>query len=95
MGKYLTAYIELPQRFDVSNIDPSTIRLNSSIPRASGTPVTIGDHDNDGQPELMVKFSLKDVKALLPGPGNYILKVTGETIVGGRPFIAFDSVRVV
>jgi len=54
-GKYVTAYLELPEEYDVSTIDVSTILLNDTISVASH-PTTIGDYDDDGILDLMVKF---------------------------------------
>jgi parallel beta-helix repeat protein len=55
-GEWITAYIELPEGYDVYNINVSSILLNNTIPVALSAPVTIGDYDTDGIPDLMVKF---------------------------------------
>jgi len=54
-GRWITAHIELPEGYNVSDIDVSTIMLNDTIP-AEPRPVAIGDYDNDSVPDLMVKF---------------------------------------
>jgi len=54
-GRWITAHIKLPEGYNVSDIDVSTIMLNDTIP-AEPRPVAIGDYDNDSVPDLMVKF---------------------------------------
>jgi len=95
-GKYITGYVGLPADFNVSFIDPSSLRLNDAIPLVPGTRVTIGDHDSDGIPDLIVKFDRQIVKTLFTKPGNYTLHITGNYVRSGNtvPFEAFDSVYV-
>jgi len=59
-GKWITAYIELSEGYDVSNINVSTIMLNDTIP-VEPKPIAIGDYDNDTIPDLMVKFDRQQV----------------------------------
>ena len=55
-GTWITAYIELPEPYDVSDINVTTVFLDGAIP-AESKPWAIGDYDNDGiSDELMVKF---------------------------------------
>jgi len=58
---YVMAFIELPEGYDVSEIDVSTILLNGTIPVDVGAAVELGDYDSDGIPDLMVKFSGAEV----------------------------------
>ena len=60
-GQWITAYIELPQSYDPNDIDISTIRLNETIEVDPNAPATVGDYDNDGIPDLMVKFRRADI----------------------------------
>lgn len=64
-GKWITSYIELPEGYNVRNINASTVLLNNTIPAALSTPLTIGDYDSDGIPDLMVKFDRASVAALI------------------------------
>lgn len=78
-GKVVTVYIELPEGYNVSQIDVSSIRLNGTVP-ALVKPTEIGDYDSDGILDLMVKFDRASVIALFDGktvPGNYMIEVTG------------------
>ncbi|MEM3629774.1 MAG: hypothetical protein QXE06_10465 [Candidatus Bathyarchaeia archaeon] len=60
-GKWITTYIELPEGFDVADINVSTILLNCSVSVDFNAPTTIGDYDSDSIPDLMIKFSRADV----------------------------------
>ncbi len=93
-ARYVTAFIELPDGYKGSNIDARSILLNGTIAPDPQARIIITDHDGDTVPDLMVKFDLQDVRVLFPRPGIYTLAVTGNTIVGGRPFISFDRVLV-
>lgn len=80
-GKYVTVYIELPEEYDVNDIDISTIELTYGVGSVSAedTPTEIGDHDENGIPDLMVKFDRQDVVAIL-APGEEIeITVSGES----------------
>lgn len=91
-GRWITAYIELPEGYNVSDIDLSSVLLNGSI-SAEFKPSEVGDHDNDGTLDLMAKF---DRGALL----ELIENVTGDRIilnvscqVSGTLFEGYDSIR--
>ncbi len=63
-GKWITAYIELPEGYNASDIDISTILLNDTIP-AEIHPTSVGDKDGDGIPDLMVKFDRAEVTSYI------------------------------
>ena len=65
-GKWITCYIELPQGYDVNDIDVTTLLLDGAV-SASTTPVAIDDYDTDTITDLMVKFPRPEVIDLL-GP---------------------------
>ena len=96
MGRFLTAYIELPMGLDVSDIYIVSVLLNDTLHVSTSSPTTVGDHDSDGNPDLMVKFNLQDVLSLVDSPGDYVLSVAGNVITGNdsRSFRASTSVRV-
>lgn len=98
-GKWITAYIELPKSYDVKDIDISMIMLNYTIP-AELRPIAIGDNDNDGVPDLMVKFDRTEVI-------SYIVRMKGRqtrftqvklTITGGLKngihFEGSDTIKI-
>jgi len=95
-GNWITAYIELPDGYNVSDIDVSRIRLNGTI-SAELEPIAIGDYDNDAVPDMMVKFNRTDVidYVLSKGVeyGNVTLTITGQVVSTGKPArtIAFEG----
>ena len=91
-GKYVTAYIELPLGYNVTQIDVSTVSLNSIIP-AMTRPTEIGDYDEDGTPDLMLKFDRSAVQAVVTVGEQVDVTVRGE--VGGIAFEGSDTIRVI
>lgn len=92
-GKWITCRIELPEGYDVNDIDVSTIMLNGVVP-AQSRPIGIGDTDGDGVAELMVKFSRSAVQALLTPGDETELTVSGE-LTDGTIFEGTDTIRVI
>jgi len=102
-GKWITAYIELPEGYDITNINVSTIMLNDTVP-AELRPVTIGDYDDDGIPDLMVKFERAEVISYIIANINVTklfeerLMTISLTITGylndGIQFKGDDAVRI-
>jgi len=90
-GRWVTVYIELPEGFDVSQIDVSSIMLNGTVP-ALTKPTEVGDHDDDGVPDLMVKFDRATVQAILSTGEQVPVTVSGK--IEGIRFKGIDSVRV-
>jgi predicted ribosomally synthesized peptide with SipW-like signal peptide len=97
-GNFVMAYIELPEGFSVGDIVLSTVTLGvvgveGSVP-AKAHPSQVGDHDEDGMPDLMVKFDRPVVIALIGGrSGEVTFRVTGQ-LSSGEGFEGFDVVRV-
>ncbi len=91
-AKVVTAYIELPEGFDVSAIDVSTIKLNDVV-SALSRPTAIEDHDEDGVPDLMVKFDCAQVAKVLEA-GRQVVTLTGR-LAGGTLFAGIDTIRVI
>jgi hypothetical protein len=59
-GTWITAYIELPESYDVSDIDVATVFLDGTI-SADSKLWAIGDYDKDGISDMMVKFDRQAV----------------------------------
>jgi len=89
-GKWITCYIELPEEYGVTDIDPTSITLNGAI---YSDRTHIGDHDADDIPDLMVKFDRRSVAAILEPGEEVSIKIDGE--VGGIPFSGTDTIRVI
>lgn len=89
-GNYITCYIELPDD-NAGNIDVSTVVLESVSALAS--PVELGDSNNNGVADLMVKFDRSSVHALLTQDGETSLTITGS-LTDGTGFEGSDVVNV-
>jgi hypothetical protein len=92
-GKWVTTYIELPEDYDASNIDVSTIRLNDEV-QAEANPTEIGDYGGDGIADLMVKFDRSAVQEILEVGDEVKITVAGE-LTDGTPFEGSDTIRVI
>lgn len=90
-GKYVTVYLELPQGHDVNDIGISTLMLNGTVP-AQSRPWAIGDYDNDGVPDLMVKFDRQAIH--LEVNDNVSVWVQGELSTGFH-LAGDDVIRVI
>jgi len=89
-GNYITCYIQLPDGYNVEDIDISSIKLEDTL--------TV-EHGNIQDGILMVKFSRKDlidyIKTLgLTYPEYVTLEVTGE-LAGGTTFCGSDTIKVI
>jgi len=102
--QYVTAYIELPEGYNVSDIDVSSILLNNTIPVDPNAPIAIGDYDNDTIPDLMVKFNGTEVIKYILNNIN-VTKLIEErfltitlTLIGklndGTQFQGSDTIRI-
>jgi hypothetical protein len=82
-GKWITAYIELPDGYAITDIRMPGIVMD--INGASGIPASghweIEDFDRDGKPDLMVKFDRGIVQDFL-SPGCVEIIVTGSLETG-------------
>jgi DNA-binding beta-propeller fold protein YncE len=102
-GRWITAYIELYDGGDVRDINVDTLLLNETIP-AGRWPTAIGDYDEDGILDLMVKFNRSDVQRYIEGlnipPGGagrfgYEVTLTLKgTFNDGTSFECSDTIRV-
>lgn len=92
-GKWVTTYIEATD-FDVEDIDISTVKLEGAI-SAETQPAKAGDYDNDGIPDLMVKFNRQALIEYLKGfTGSVELTVSGK-LYDGTSFQGSDTIVVI
>jgi len=91
-GRWITCYIELPEGYDVRDIDLSTVVLEGTV-YAESRPTRVGDHDSDGILDLMVKFDRSQVAGLLEPAEEVTITVEGE--VGDTRFSGTDTIRVI
>ncbi len=102
-GKWITCYIELPEGYNVADINVSSIMLNNSIP-AEPKPIATGNYDSDGVPDLMVKFNRAEVISYILSNVNIAelieerfmtitLTVTGY-LNDGTPFQGSTTIKI-
>ena len=89
-GRWVTAFIELPEGYHAADIDPDSVMLNGVVPAEKSR---LGDHDRDGVFDLMVKFDRQHTASLM-GPGDAV-EITVTGIVEGRRFAGADAIRVI
>jgi hypothetical protein len=92
-GKWLTCYLEPTGHVDPAAIDMASLRFNHVVP-ADLSPTAIGDHDQDGMPDLMVKFDLDAARPTLVLGAAVRTIVTG-TVGGSGVFLGVDMPRVI
>src|SRR5206468_11246744 len=56
IGRWVTGMLEPEPPASPADIDVASIRLNGSVPVDPSAPTAIGDSDNDGRPDLTVRF---------------------------------------
>ena len=82
VGRWASAYIEFPEGYNVSHINVCTTLLNDTIPVDVEAPISIGDYDDDGVPDLMVNFNRTALIGYILSQnitfGNVTLTLTGQ-----------------
>ena len=98
-AEWVTGYIELPEGYDVKDINISTLLLNGFFP-AAPKPTEIGDYDSDGIPDLMIKFDISalhletNIASQDTGFMNVEVTVTGE-LYDGTLFQGSDTLKII
>ena len=95
-GNWITCYIELPEGYDVNQIDVNTVTLSVEGPtsiEAALSPTEVGDYDNDTIPDLMVKFDRGAVQDVA-SEGSEEMTV-GGFLTDGTAFQGTDTVLVI
>ena len=96
-GKWITAYIELPEGYNVSDVDVSSIVLNGTVPMDLSVPMAVGDYDNDSVLDLMVCFNRTDIINYILAQaisfGNVTLTINGN-LYSGTPFMGSCIIAV-
>jgi hypothetical protein len=97
-GRWITCYIEI-RDYHPSLIDISSILLNDTLmvvqkPGADDELFgQVGDYNNNGVPDLMVKFDRAELQSILPVGESVEVKVSG--IVDDIEFRGTDVIRVI
>ena len=90
-GRWITCYIELPEGYDVNDIDVASVRFEGSLPAAE-KPCGVGDEDEDGIPDLMVKFARAEAGSLLAVGDSVEVTISGMVL--SETFWGTDVIRV-
>lgn len=95
-GRVVTVFLELPSGFDPADIDTGSLLLDGTLPIVIPPTPKVGDPDEDGTPDLRVKFSrphlIQRLCATGQDQGNVELSMTGN--VDGHLFEVRGIVRV-
>lgn len=102
-GKWISTYIELPEDYDVTNIDVDSITIavegqDFAVDPAAST--AIGDHDGDGAADLLVKFDRAAIRNHLgevdvdDGDKFYDITLAVKGNVAGTPFEGNDTIMI-
>ncbi len=108
-GKWVTVYVELPEGYDVTQIDAEQVFLNGEVPAVSDPKygfVTdeseyLVDLDEDGIPERMFKFDREEVENILEAGDEVIVTFEGkigyenEVSSGMAAFEGADTITVI
>ncbi len=96
-GKWITGYIELPEGYNVNDVDVSTMMLDGTVSVDLSAPIAVGDYDNDTVQDLMVCFNWPDLAEYILSRdvvfGNITLKISGK-LYNGSWFIGTDTILV-
>src|SRR5262245_33691276 len=91
MGRWVSGRIEPPPPLLPADIDVGSILLAGSVPVDPSGPITIGDGDGNGTPDLTVKFDRAAVQAVLASGDSVPVSVTGT--IGDVCFVGGDMAR--
>ena len=91
-GQWLTVYVELPEGYDVNDIDVSTVKLNGTI-SANASASKVGDYDGDGIDDMLIKFNRTQVTTLAGAGHAGIFKLTETFVITGKlaTGVSFDG----
>jgi len=89
----IACYIELPEGYDANNINISSIRLNDEV-AVKKNRLKIGDYDDDGVPDLKIKFKINLIKKSINWDEEKTeLKITGQ-FTDGTFFEGYDTINL-
>ncbi len=91
-GHWVSGYLEPTSPHSPGDIDVASVRLNKSVPVDPGAPASIGDHDGNGIPDLMVKFDRVALELTLSEGDDVPIQLTG--LLAGQAFSGTAHIRV-
>jgi len=90
---WITIYVELPAGLPIEDIEVSTLRLNDIV-SPEKKQFIIGDYDDDGIPDMMVKFRRQAASQVLQSGDDVELTVSGR-LKNGLLFEGSHSLKVI
>ncbi|MGD0978850.1 MAG: hypothetical protein ABR962_06870 [Candidatus Bathyarchaeia archaeon] len=85
-SRWGAGYIELPEGFNASEIDTSSLRRNGTVQVDPSAKVIYGDFGDDSAPEAMVEFNRTQLSHLIQSSGeawgNVTLTMSGQLLSG-------------
>lgn len=91
--EWVTVYIELPANLPLEDIEVSTLRLNDIV-SPEKKQFFIGDYDDDGILDMMLKFRRQEVSQILQSDEDVELTVSGR-LKNGLLFEGSHSLKVI
>ena len=92
-GQYVTVNLELPIGYNINDIDLESIRLNNQI-AIEPKSIEIGDYDNNGIPDLIIKFNRVAVQNILEVGEKIKITISGN-LISGEFFEGSDIIKII
>lgn len=90
-NQILSCYIELPQQYNIQDINPESILLNYRGKGDLGT-VAYGDYNQNGIPDFKIEFPAKEITPFLV-PGDQSLVISG--LVKEEYFRGVGNIKII
>ena len=90
--RWVKGFLEPASPFAASDINIASIRLNDTVPVDPAARTSLADHDDNGIPDLMVRFKRAELERTL-APGDTV-EVTVTGVVAGQRFLGTAHIRV-
>jgi hypothetical protein len=94
-GKYMTGYIELIEGYDVTQIDIDSVSLtvnDLTLLYAEPRITEVADYNNNGIPDLMVKFDRQAVQEMI---NTELTEITVNGAINGKFFQGSDTIQFI
>ncbi len=90
---WINVYVELPAGLPVEDVEVSTLRLNDTV-SPEKRQFFVGDYDDDGIPDMMLKFSRQKISQIVQSDNDFELTVTGR-LKNGLRFEGSHSLKAI
>lgn len=90
-GKWINVFVELPEKYDVQQVDKDSILLNQKL---KPSKIEVGDYDKDKIKDMTLQFDKQQVLKLFSDPNNKMLVVDGQVNFEGSELPFQGSINV-